>query len=204
MYVSISAGLLPDSQSLFNSGNGGLVILNQGLQPQRFRFHFQERLLEIQVHRKLVRQLERAAKICRFEFGLLSQNLKELGVELQGALSVRVRDLGGIVIKEENFTLEKRTFLIELNNLKSLSSLGVNVHAAIVIFFPYLGDDRGAAHFSQGILVGPDHAKGFLLFQTFSDHLFVARLKDVQREGRAREQHHVQREQRQKAHPIIL
>src|SRR4029078_8561959 len=50
------------------------------------------------------------------------------------------------------------------------------------------------------LLLGPDDAERLLLVQTLGDHLSVARLENVQRQGRPREQNGVQRGQREKAH----
>ena len=107
MDVSVSAGSLADAQCLFNSGNGGLVVLNKCFHALWFRFHLQQCLLEIQVHWKLMRQLERAATVWGGDFSLLSQNVKELSMKLQGALGISVRDGAGIVIKEDDLTLKE-------------------------------------------------------------------------------------------------
>jgi hypothetical protein len=52
--------------------------------------------------------------------------------------------------------------------------------------------------------MGPDHAKRLLLLQALRDQLFVARLKDMERQGRSGKEHHIQREQGKEAHELIL
>src|SRR5207248_560534 len=57
-YVSISACFLAGPQGFFYFRNGRAVVFNQGGHAFRFRFHLQESLFEIQVHRKFMCQLE--------------------------------------------------------------------------------------------------------------------------------------------------
>ena len=51
----------------------------------------------------------------------------------------------------------------------------------------------GASHIGNAFVGGADDAEGLFLIQAFSDHLFVARLKNVQRERDAWEQDEVER-----------
>src|SRR5258708_33244769 len=101
VYEPIAAGSLANAQSLLNSGNRGAIVLNQRFNPLGFRLHFQKLLLEIQVHGKIVRELERERQIIGLKLDRLSQHFKELLVQLDHGCLVGFGDLAGVIVKAD-------------------------------------------------------------------------------------------------------
>src|SRR5205823_2219741 len=56
--VSIAAGFFAGAQSFLHFGDSGPVILKQGFDPLSFGLHLQQRLFEIEIHRKIVSELK--------------------------------------------------------------------------------------------------------------------------------------------------
>src|SRR5207245_175538 len=72
-------------------------------------------------------------------------------------------------------------FLVELHDFEAFPPLGYDIHASIRMFLGYRNDLGCTSNFSNALLLGANHAKRFFLLQTFRDHFFVTRLKNVQR-----------------------
>ena len=89
--VSVAAGLTTNVESSFHFRDGRLVVFDQSCHTLWLRFHFQQRLLELEIDGKLVGKLEGEPLIFRLERGLLAQNAKELFVELDGTSSLAIR-----------------------------------------------------------------------------------------------------------------
>ena len=97
---------------------------------------------------------------------------------------------------------QKRPFGMVRAQKDSLAEVGCT--AVILNVLKKYEDHRSAADFSQRILLGAHHAKRPLLRQALANHFFVARLKDMQRQRSAGEEHHLQRKDSQYGHGNIL
>jgi hypothetical protein len=86
-----------------------------------------------------------------------------------------------------------------LHDLKALASPGDDVHAPILILLDYVEYLRGAANLGNLAIFGAQHAKRPFALQTLSNHLFIARLENVQWQRRARKQNRIQWKQRQQS-----
>ena len=110
-----------------------------------------------------------------------------------GSLFLRGRP--GLVFDHENFRLQKRTILVDPNNFEALATFGDQVKTAVRILFHDADDLGHASHVGHTLLERSHHPESAILGKTFSDHFFVAGLKNVQRQGSAREQHDIEWEQ---------
>ena len=110
-----------------------------------------------------------------------------------GSLFLRGRP--GLVFDHENFRLQKRTILVDPNNFEALATFGDQVKTAVRILFHDADDLGHASHVGHTLLERPHHPESAILGKTFSDHFFVAGLKNVQRQGSAGEQHDIEWEQ---------
>src|SRR5215472_18767066 len=131
--VSVAAGLTTNVESSFHFRDGRLVVFDQSCHTLWLRFHFQQRLLEIEIDGKLMRKLEREPLIFRLERGLLSQNPKELFVELDSTSRLRLWHVAGLIIKEDNLALKVRALLVQVDDLKPLLAFSVNVQPAVIV-----------------------------------------------------------------------
>src|SRR5215472_16283461 len=127
LHVSIAAGLAANVESSFHFRDGRLVVLDQSCHTLWLRFHFQQRLLEIQIDGKLVGKLEGEPRIFRLKSRLLSQNAKELFVELDSISRLRLRHVPRLIIKEDDFTLKVGALLVQVDDLKPLLAFRVNI-----------------------------------------------------------------------------
>ena len=98
-----------------------------------------------------------------------------------------------VVFQIENFSLQKRAVLIDLQNLEAFLPLSKDVHSPVRILLQNIQDFRGAADFRQLLFLGANDSEMLILIEALRDHLFVARLKNVQRHGYPRQQHQIQR-----------
>src|SRR5579864_2525985 len=70
------------------------------------------------------------------------------------------------------------------------------IQPAIGIFFRNCGDLCGASNLSDPLFHSPNNPKRRILLPALTYHLFVARLKDVERQGCSRKEHHIERKKR--------
>src|SRR5262249_23669345 len=103
----------------------------------------------------------------------------------------------GFILEEQNFSTEKRTFLIKLENLKAPSAFGNDVEPSVVVFLSDGHDLSGTADLSHAIFGRAHNAEDSFFGQTFPDHLLVTRFEDVERLGNTREQDQLQGEDRE-------
>ena len=193
MHVAVAAGALARLQCLFYFGNCGAIVLGKRLNPLRLRFHLQQRLLEVEIDRQLMGKMEGERGSIGLDFRALSQNGKKLLVQLDQRRFRISADLRRLIIKLRYLALKVRTLLVQALNLKPLPAFSSNVEPAIIIFFDYVEDRGGAADRGQGALLHAHHAEWTLLLQALADHLFVARLKDMQRQRRSGKEHDFKR-----------
>src|SRR5262249_46450995 len=133
--VSVAAGFPANVESSFHFRDGRLVVFDQSCHTLWLRFHFQQRLLEIEIDGKLVGKLEGKPLIFGLERGLLAQNPKELFVELDGTSRLRLRHVPRLIIKEDDFTLKVGALLVQVDDLKPLLAFRVNVQSAVIVLF---------------------------------------------------------------------
>src|ERR1051326_146867 len=93
MHVAVAAGAVARLQCLFNFGNRSAVVLGKRLNSFRFRFHLQQRLLEVEIDRQLIGQMKRERRNFALYFSVLSQNGKKLLVQLDQRLPGSAGDL---------------------------------------------------------------------------------------------------------------
>lgn len=67
----------------------------------------------------------------------------------------------------------------------------------LVVLLDDIGDFGGAADLRDAFFFGPQNAERLAGLETFRDHLFIARLKDVQRQRSAGQEYHVERKERE-------
>src|SRR5262249_21680477 len=145
-----------------------------------FRLHLQNRLFEVHVDGKLVRELKRERVILLLKLHVLSEDIKQLLMQLDHALGVALADLGGLIFKEHYLAAKKRALLVQLFDLKALPALDHDIEPAIVIALDHVDDRGGAADFGQRALAGAYQAERLLFRETLIDQLAIARLKDME------------------------
>jgi hypothetical protein len=106
-----------------------------------------------------------------------------------------LRRCGGLVVDQENFGLEERTFLIYAEEFETPTAFGDEVEATVGIFFDDGHDFGGASHLGEALLDGAYDAESLVPGEALADHLFVTWLENVQGQGRAGEQDNVEREE---------
>lgn len=162
-------------------------------------------LFEVQVERQRSRQIER--KLVLVGRGKIlhgpgqRQNFK---MQLDRFDSLLVGRVARLVGDKQNFSLQKRTLLIQLQNLKAFAPFRNQVHPAVRIFFGDRNDLRRASDFRNSLIQCPHHSKLRVIRQALTNHFFVTRLEDVQRQRSARQQHDFKREQRKQGHEISV
>ena len=158
------------------------------------RVHFEQSLLEVRIEGKGTG--EAVGKLSAGDFGffrLRTGELHDFAMQADGFFLLGGEWQIGIIRKKENFGLKERTFLINLQHFEAALAFSEDVHTAVVVFFEDVDDFGGAANVDEPLVFGADDAERALLVKAFIDHLFVARLEDVQRQGRAGKQHQIER-----------
>src|SRR5215470_3179305 len=97
-------------------------------------------------------------------------------------------------ILDESF--EVLVLVDDFVQLKYRTPLRKNVHAAVVVILEFLDDFCRAANFSQVFLARENHAEFAFFGEAEADHLAVAWLEDVERQGHAGQQDDFEREER--------
>ena len=121
-------------------------------------------------------------------------------MHLNGPCLIRLGGRNRFVWHQQHFCPQKGSVLVQFDHLKALAPFGDQVHAPIRILFCDANDLGGAPHLRQALFQGAHHAERSIVRQTLPNHFFVSRLKNVQGQGSAGEQHYVQRKQRKKGH----
>jgi len=193
--VAVAAGLLTSLGSAAKIGDESFKITDQKREAFGFGSQCEQLLFEIQIER------QGAGKIVRKCGGVGGGNIllragdvEQIGVQSNRARSFLGRRVARFVVDEENIGLQEGTFLIQANDFEALATFGHKVEAAIRVFF-YDGDDfRSAADVGKAMLKGANYAERTALGETFADHLFVARLEDVQGQGSTGKEDDIERE----------
>ena len=86
--------------------------------------------------------------------------------------------------------------MIDLKDLEALLALREDIHASVRIGFENVNDLCRTTDVGESLFFGANNAEWSLLAQAFTNHFFVTRLEDVQRQRRARKQNQVERKQR--------
>jgi len=128
----------------------------------------------------------------RFDTGQVEGGVMERGA----FLALRARRTGAIVVEVLHLGLQKIARAVQGLNLKPPHTLAENVDAAIGIAL-YHSDDPGRAADQRHLFpLGADDPERRAGGETFADHLAIALLKNMERERRTGEQHHVERKER--------
>ena len=135
--------------------------------------------------------------IVRSGVALGSRELCNFRMQGHGMLHKLRRGCPRLVFDHGKLRLEEGPFFVNLQHLKTLDAACQNIHPAVVIALGYFDDFRSTTDFSDTVGRSPHHAEWFLFVQTLRNHFLVTRFEDVQRQGSARQQHQVQRKQRQ-------
>ena len=114
---------------------------------------------------------------------------------VDGACRLFCRRHARFVADQQNFRLKKRAFLINADDFKPLAAFGNQVQAPVRILFYDRDDLGGASHFGQTVFNRAHYAECAVRFQALANHFFVARFKNVQRQGSAGKENDIEREQ---------
>src|SRR4029077_7519375 len=182
--VTVAACLLANLDSPAQRRKDVFEIRDDGPHTLSFRSEREHFLFEIQVERQGSGQ-----EVGKGGVSAIGKIL--LGVGERQDLLVQVDGAGGLVLGRrlrvvgeiENLTPQEGTFLIDRKKFKALPALGNDIHAAIVVGFGDGDDFGGAADVGQAFIQHPEDAEYFLLLQTFSNHFFVTRFENVERQG---------------------
>ena len=156
--------------------------------------HFQQCLLKIGIERKRSRQPIGKLSCCAIGFlRLCSCEPHDFAMQLDCSFLFACKRLIGFIAHVKNLRLKKRALFTEPEHLKPALTFSKNIHAAVVILLKNVDDLGGAADVYETFFFGANHTKLTFPVQTFIDHLFVTRLKDMKWQGHAGKQHHVER-----------
>ncbi len=104
---------------------------------------------------------------------------------------------GGFVVEELDVAAEIGPAFVEILDFEAAEADGFEVHAAIVVGFGDFVDASGAADGGDAFFERQDDAEFAGGFEEIGDHVFVAVLKDMERQIGARKEHDAEREQRE-------
>ena len=113
--------------------------------------------------------------------------------------------IAAFIIKVADLGAQEGALLVDAQNLEAAQALGEDVETSVLVTFDDIEDLGGAADLCHLFLPGMDDAKDRVALQALTDHLFVARLEDVQRQWDGGKQDQRQRKNWQQAlHPHIV
>jgi hypothetical protein len=195
MDVPISTGPLPSMGGALDVGDYGFEVLNQEPKPFRLRSQREQFLFEIKFERQRSRERKRKLRhIGGRKILFRARNAEQLRVQLNRARFVLLCCCVAVVVNQNDLSAQKRTLFIHSQQFKSPAAFSNEIEAAIFILFYHRDDFSRASHFSEALFNGAYHAKRLVLRQAFANHLFVARLENVQRQGSAGKQNDIERE----------
>ena len=102
-----------------------------------------------------------------------------------------------VVVEELDVSRGVRQLLNAAVEPERPSSLGEDVHPAVLGPLEHLRDPRGAADLAKPVVREPEDPELGVLLEARSDHQLVALLEDVQRHDLVRQEHEFKREQRE-------
>ncbi len=138
-------------------------------------------------------------------FGVCAQQFQHFLLHLQQPRDVLLRRVIGFIDDVQHLGSQVGFAHIHLHNLEALAAFGDDVHAAVFVLLGDGDDLRRAAYLLDPAAGGAHHAEGLARFQKVANHLLVAGLEDVQRQGCVGKQDDVEREQgKQFAHAQIV
>src|SRR5215470_13861524 len=185
-------------RTLLQYGQNALKEGNHRTDTVRLGVHFKQRLLKVRIEGKGTRQTIRKLSRSGISFfRLRSRELHNLAMQLDRTFLFTCRRQIGLVAQIKHFGLKKRALLIHLKHFKTSLSFGKDVHAPVIIFLEDIDDLGRAADIYESFLLGAHNAKRSFLSKALADHFFVARLEDVEWQGRAGKQYDVERKKRQ-------
>src|SRR5579859_633808 len=207
MGVAVASRFGADVQGSADFGNQGFVVGDEGCDALGLGAYSQQRLLKFQVQRHFCRYLEgKRRRIFHWDLRiLLSTERQELFVQMQELFA---RGLGGVtapfIIEKAHLGAQEGTLLVHPQDFKAAQALGEDIEPAIVVAFDYIENPGGAANLGHLFLLCMDNAEYRVFFQAFTDHLFIARLKDMQRQRYGGKQDQRQREDGQQNRHIDI
>lgn len=174
--------------------------LAQLLQTLRFRPRAQQRIQKIQVRKPLC-QLKAELRV--FQVGRGRRCLQD--ARFQQALVLRQRRmlrferraLVLIVVEELDFAAQIVFLFVEQDHFEAPPPARQDVHFPVRVVFQHLLHDHRAAGIHDAIVLRQHDTELGIVMQGIADHLLVAILENVQRQVCAREDHYMQREQRE-------
>ena len=175
-----------------------LQITHDRIEPLGFGKHGQEFLFEIEIEGK--RSSEQKGKLAGAFFGPgrgISGKFGDFGMQTHRLLHHLFGRKARLVLDHGNLGLQKWALLVDGEHFEALDSPRQDVHAPIIVFLDHLQDFSRAAYVGDALFGGAHNAEGLFQLQTLSDHFFVARLEDVERQGGAGEQDEFKRKDRQ-------
>ena len=188
MNVAVATGFFAGAGGAMQVRNKFFEISNQQRQSFRFRAQRKQPLFEIQIERQRRSQIERhQRRISRGQILFRVRHGQEFGMQLNGTGRILLRRRASFIFDHEDFRLQEGTILIHFEEFEALPAFGHQVQPSVRIFFNDGDNFGGASHIRKRFLTGPHYAEQSILSQALRHHLFVARLKNMQRQGRAGE-----------------
>ena len=163
-------------------GNEAFQICDERGNALGFRSEGEQLLFEIKIKGQRCGKREgELGRVSGSEILSSACQSEQFGVQLNRPGEVFLCRSVGFIVDEQNFGLQEGSILIYAQDLEPLATFGHQVESAIGVFFHYADDFGGASHLGNALLNRAYHAKIVMLGQTFANHLFVARLENVQR-----------------------
>lgn len=123
-------------------------------------------------------------------------------MQLDGSYEFLLQCVSRFVGQKKNLCAQERALLIHFQDLETLASFRDQIETSVGILLRDGNYFSRTANLSDTFIGGSHHAEGRIVGDALPDHLFVLRFKDVQRQGSARKEHDVEREQGKKSHAI--
>ena len=195
MRVPVAARLLPRPRRAAEIGENALQVRRDGLHAFAFRSHSQKLLLEIEIERQRAGEMKRKHSVIGCGKILYrSGESEDFPVQFHGVRGALLRWRSGFVGHQQYFGAQERTLLVEFEHFKPMAAFGDQIETSVFVF-PGDADDLGcASDLGDAMVNGSNHAEDRTVGAAFADHLFVARLENVQRQRRAGKQHEIERE----------
>ena len=152
-------------------------------------------LLESQIGRQSPGKLEcnRRIEIERCRLMLGARKLQNLEVQRYALFTHLPRRRSPVVAEEVDFRLKEITRIVEHLNLKALVSVAQDVETTILVFVHDANDLRDTADHGKAFPLCSHDTKAAVIGEAFSDHLFVAFLKNMQGQRSSRKENDIQR-----------
>ena len=203
---------MPIASSLFarpcrstEVGNNASQISRHRPDTLTFGSHREQFLFEVQIERQRARQIIRKRpRTGRGKILHRPGQRQNLQVKLNRPRSVlRGRSARFDFIRQQQYVrLQESALPVQFEHRKALASLRNQIETPVGILFRNADNLRGASNVCDAALHGAHYAKGRMVCPTLTNHLFIPRLENVQRQGSAGQQYDVKREQGKHYHEV--